>query len=122
MSEEYFKRVLSADSSSLAEILRLRYYFMPDVLWDSIGLPRNPTTKGHWCVDGVCACESEHTAILHTNDDGKLSSVVCATTWEKFERMKASVLKHNPKAHVYWVMGPCKKEGTKEVDDVEEEK
>ena len=67
---------------------------------------------GHWTVNGVCACESEHTAgIEYRHPDGGIRYTTCCATPAEYGRMRTAVLAAHPRVDVQFVEGRCRKEG-----------
>lgn len=109
-------------------MLKYRVGFLADEVWDGLGLPRpnDPPAEGaiavgHWTVNGVCACESPHTAdVLYIDDDGNAKPTVCHTTYAQYLKMAEAVrMKHGGDLTCEWVAGPCKKEGARNVSPEE---
>lgn len=117
VKDEAIKRV-SIPEEMIQTAIENRVLFLSDGAWDALGFPRGPNVKGHWTVNGICACESEYTIDVYyttgdAHDMGK--PMVCQTTYGEFEKMREQVgYKHGDKAHCQWAMGPCKKEGAQE--------
>ena len=123
VSEEAVRKLIIQEEM-IKFALERRVMFMDDEAWDMADLPRPYDTKGHWTVNGVCACESELTAdVLYWDGNGdeedferrgRQRPLVCHTTYGEFLKMRTAVCNHhNGDVHCRWVMGPCKKEGAR---------